>query len=1621
MLSSQIAVSTPVDYRRQFNTLCFFVLAVLLLWASSASPQAVSGSVAVVPVINTVAGTPGTPMAAGFSGDSGPATSADLNYPGSVAVDKAGNIYIADSANQRVRAVAGPGVTSIFGQTVIAGDIYTIAGTGTAGSAGDGGAAVNAQLNNPYNVAVDSAGNLYIADTSNQRIRMIAVGTGVINTIAGNGTSCNPPASCGDGGAAISAQLRNPYGLAVDAAGDIYIADTANFRIRVIAAAGVTNLFGQSVTAGDIYTVAGNGTSGYNGNGMAATSAELHYPYSVAVDSAGNLFIADYNNQRVRVVAANGVSTIFGQVSFQGNPVIPGDIYTVAGTGMGGYSGDNIAASTAELNGPVGVAVDASNNLYIAEYDGQRVRIIAASTGTLLGQSVTVDDIYTIAGTGNYGSGGNGFAATNADLRRPRNIAIDALGNFYIADFSNQWIREVSAIPAMPTTAVRSSASAQNVLVALPAGGAITSITVPAAQNGAQEFSVGSPSGCFVNGNFNAPGSTCIVPVTFTPQYPGQRTGALTLKNSSGILGTLGMSAMGTGPLGVFSPGTASVEPRGSYTLNNIGGVAIDPTGDLYFSDYPSNQVFKVSTSGVTSVTTGNIVLNNPTGLALDPAGDLYIANYGSNNIIEVTAEGKSSLMNMGSLTVPLQEPVGLTEDAAGNLYIADRHNNRIVKVSAAGVVSVVNTGSVTLNHPNGVGVDSNGNLFIADRDSNRIVEVSSTGVASVVVNYTTLFSGTPLQLPTGVAVDSAENIYITDFNGNRLVEYSAAGVASVISTGATPLANPHDLVLDGAGNIYVANWGGGSGPYTVVELSQAVTPTLNFGSSDTGTATAQQIVSLQNIGNQALDFTALDTSTMGQPSSSFNLNGAATTCDATTSLGAGATCGLGVEFDPLIAGSFSGTANITDNNLNSAGSIQQVSLTGTGVSVAATMALNESPGTSVVYGTSVTVTATLTGSNGTPSGSISYTLDGTAQPDVTLSSGGVATFTLPGTLAVGTHNIVVSYLPGDPHYQTQTPSQSFTLTVSAYASATTLTTSKTTITFGQSVTFTAAVTANGSPVTSGTVTFQFTNGSGGSLGAATLNGSGIATLTTTNLPVGNDQITASLVANVDDAASTSAPVSVTVNAVSPLPTTTTLTASAPSITYGQSETLTATVTANGSPVTSGTVTFSNGSNSIGAAPLNSSGVATLTTTALPVGSDSITATFIATPSDSTSTSTPPTVVTVSAIPALTTNTTLTASAASITYGQSETLRATVTDPNGPVTSGTVTFSNGSNSIGAGSLNGSGVATLMTTSLPIGSDSITATFIASASDSASTSTPVVVTVTGSVASGSGATTATALTVSPTSSNFGQTITLTAAVSSSSAGTPTGTIAFYYGVTSLGAATVSNGTASLTTNALGAGSDVLTAQYSGDNNFNTSTSPETIETVAGPSISIALGSNSVSVAAGASATDTLTITPQGGFTGTLQLACANLPANASCSFKPTSVTIGAGAGAQAVQVTVQTAGTAALQVWHPFGQSGSPNLTALATVFWLPGWFLTALVGVKGKKKGLSTRSMHLFVLLLLLSGVGMLTACAGGKPPASSAVSTPVASTPIGNSAALVVVTGANNLAQVAPFTLTVH
>jgi sugar lactone lactonase YvrE len=445
-------------------------------------------------IISTFAGT----GFAGFSGDGAAATLAKLSNPGSVTLDASGNVYIADRTNNRIRMITSGGIIS------------TVAGNGTAGFSGDGAAATSSELNGPWGVTVDGSGNIYVADQSNLRIRKVNI-SGIISTIAGTGSL----SFWGDGGPATSAELHGPAGLTLDASGNMYITDRINNRIRKVSSGGI------------ISTVAGNGTAGFFGDGAAATSAEINSPYGIVIDTIGNLYISDQNNNRIRMVNTSGI------------------ISTVAGSGTGGFSGDSAGATLAYLNSPYGITLDAARNLYISDDNNQRIRKV--STGGI---------IYTVAGNGTQGFAGDGTSAFTAELYHPAGVTFDGTGNMYIADQSNNRIRKISPSGIISTIAGNGAAG-------FSGDGAI-----------ATSAELNGPIGVAVDGALNV----------YIADLNNNRIRRV---SSSGIISTIA----GIGTQGFSGDGAGAT----SAELSAPDAIAVDVSGNIYIADAGNNRIRKLT------------------------------------------------------------------------------------------------------------------------------------------------------------------------------------------------------------------------------------------------------------------------------------------------------------------------------------------------------------------------------------------------------------------------------------------------------------------------------------------------------------------------------------------------------------------------------------------------------------------------------------------------------------------------------------------------------------------------------------------------------------------------------------------------------------------------------------------------------------------------------------------------------------------------------------------------------------------------------------------------------------------------------------------------------------------
>jgi trimeric autotransporter adhesin len=1010
---------------KQLERLCI-VATCAILGLSAGSTAAIAQAISRVPSINTTVGN-GT---AGYSGDGGPAGSAELNGPSGIALDGAGNLYIADPANNRIREV-------MAGTRIIS----TIAGNGTAGYSGDGGPATSAELQSPVGIAVDSSGNLYIADQGNNVIRKVAT-NGTITTVAGN----NAEGYSGDNGQAINATLYAPAGVALDNAGNLYIADAGNNRIRLVN------------TAGTITTFAGNGTAGYSGDNGPAAAATLNKPSALAEDAKNNLYLADTSNNVIRLVNTTGTIT------------------TIAGNGTAGYSGDNGSAISATLNAPYGLQIDSVGNVYIADTKNNVIRMVTAA-----------GNITTIVGNGASGFSGDGGPATDAILNNPIGVVFGSQGNLDVSDQGNERVREVNT-PAgsvvFPTTVVTSTSAAITIpLQVNTPGTTITSITVPVSQGGKQEYAVAAP-GCPLNTSLNA-GTACNVTVTFAPGYPGLRPVPLQVATSSEVF-NFGMSGIGTAPQVALSPGIittiASTVPGNysvtsplylqyGYTAHMSGGLVVDNAGNVYASvDAPEGRdqagsaaEFPPGTNTLTPIFGFGAGAGN-LGLALDSANNVYAAAPGSN-CIEKFVQGSplfpavvAGTCNNGPYTAgpggysgdnglavsaQLNAPTSVAVDTAGNLYIADSGNNRIRKITAiSGIITTIAgngtagfsgdngpAGNAELHDPTAVALDNLGDLYIADSGNNRIRKLTlGSGVITTVAGDGTagysgdngLATSAELNAPASLAIDSVGDVYVVDSSNNVVRMVNPAGIISTVAgnggTGATGDGGPatgaglleaSGVTLDSLGNLYIST-------FTGVRTVNVSASALNFPSAQIG-STSQQTVTVTNIGNAPLSFTVPTSSENPSIPTGFAQD-SSSTCPQLSAgsqpvaLAPGGSCALVVDFLPTSTAAVTGSASITDNALNTSAT-QTVQLTaGAGETVATTTTLNVATPT---FGATA-VSATILATTGTlvPVGSVVFTVDGALQPAVTGNNSGIATLpsAVSNPLAVGSHTIDATY-----------------------------------------------------------------------------------------------------------------------------------------------------------------------------------------------------------------------------------------------------------------------------------------------------------------------------------------------------------------------------------------------------------------------------------------------------------------------------------------------------------------------------------------------------------------------------------------------------------------------------------
>ncbi len=759
----------------------------------------------------------------GYSGDGGDATAASLSSVRSIVIDAGGNIIFSDQGNNCIRKITPSGT------------ITTIAGTGTAGFSGDGGAATAAQLSLPFGLAINGSGELIMTDYGNNRIRKINT-SGVIYTIAGIGYY----GFAGDGGPATAAQFRAPTGIAIDPGGNIYISDAINQRVRKIS------------TSGIISTKFGTGVIGYNGDGIPASSATLAGPAGIMIDASGNVYVSDYQNDRLRKVNPSGV------------------ISTVCGTGHLGFSGDGSAATSAQLFYPRGQAFDGSGNMYIG--DGRNFRIRKVNTSGV---------ISTFAGTGGAGHSGDGGPATAAQISNTFSVAVDRSGNVFVSEAS--YIRKIAPSGTISTISGGGSSTADGI----PATAASIDASCLAVDTNGNIY--------FCEENFNnirkidTSGIIFTVAGTGTAGFSGDgsaasaatlnypwglyidRAGNLYFSdvnnyrirkiNASGIISTLA----GTGSSTYSGDG-------GAATAAGLGpsyGVTGDNNGNIFLSNWFNQRVRKIDTSGTISAIAGTGVasytgdggaataagLNEPQGITCDAGGNVFIAEYYNNVIRRVDL---CPLATAGSITGPSTVCAGATitlvdTSGSGSWSSID---TTIAIISSSGLVTGISAGSVTISYTvtNSCGIAlatftlSVGSLPVAG----TITGLSVVCVGASISLTDTTGSGTWSSGSTSVGTVSSTGVVTGVSAGSATISYSVTNsCGTTIATHTIAVATaPNAGIITGlstvcAGSSITLSDTTGSGTWSSSASSVATTSSTGVVTGvTTGTTTISYSVS---------------------------------------------------------------------------------------------------------------------------------------------------------------------------------------------------------------------------------------------------------------------------------------------------------------------------------------------------------------------------------------------------------------------------------------------------------------------------------------------------------------------------------------------------------------------------------------------------------------------------------------------------------------------------------------------------------------------------------------------------------------------------------------------------------
>ncbi len=898
------------------------------------------------------------------SQDGAAATAAQLNTPQGVVTDVIGNIYIADTANNRVRKIDGR-----------TGIITTIAGNGTAGyrTADENVVATFGELNAPQDLALDGLGNLYIADTGNHRVRKVVLSTNIMTTAAGNGATTYNQQELGN---PYDMAISKPTGIAVDPFNNLYIVDAALNRVFY---AGL-NIANNGVQQGKIRTYAGNGTAAYTNaageENVTATIAHLSAPQSIAVDRYQVVYIADSGNGRIRKVdTSNKITTIAGD----------GTAYSAATEGA--------LATAAGIGAVTSIRTDIVKNLYLSLGSGNRILKLSVVTGKLS----------TYAGTGTTDFIDRTIP-TAAAFNAPAGIAVDAAGTLYIADSGNHRLRSIPVATGnllFPRTAVGSSDTSLSFIISADSATTFTSATVITPSGNTPEFTLGTPT-CST-GSSIATGATCSIPVTFTPLKPGRRMAPIEIVTAAGTQ-RFGLSGVGGGPLVIYSPNVSTPfagSTTGSYTAGEDNGPAIaghfltlsylevDAADNILIADARGSRIRSISPSGIVTTLAGNglqawvaadegalatnVGLAFPSDAVADAAGNIYIGDASNGRIRKIDAvtkrittyAGNGNTSGNGSDGIlATAGPVGgtfpLFIDQQGDLYFTDnRFGTRRIDAATGYVNAVVSnianlTGALNCGSCQGRPVvDDFGTLYMAGTALYRVNQMVGTiGVVGAATSPATAV----------YAASVSPNGDLLFYLGNsNVTQYSVT--AEAFSTVATYPSPSTGFVLDSTGNAVFQTVAGYQLVRTASQTAKlAFTPTTVVGATSTD---SPKTLTLFNIGNAPFTLQVPNNGLNPSVTSDFQLTSSSTcpqlsTVSSPNGLNPATGCKYGVNFIPVAPGPVVGQALFTDNQFGSATPVtQSVSLTGTASGTAVTTSLGMTGLGNTIAGTAQTITVT--------------------------------------------------------------------------------------------------------------------------------------------------------------------------------------------------------------------------------------------------------------------------------------------------------------------------------------------------------------------------------------------------------------------------------------------------------------------------------------------------------------------------------------------------------------------------------------------------------------------------------------------------------------------------------------